>query len=231
MNITFGTSCMGRTHHLRQIYVNNIETALAFSPDIKFTLLNWNSQDGMDQWVSSALAEYIDSGTVKYIRNKSPTSFSQSKTKNITMRSNNSKIVCNLDADNVLTRKFLVELTHQFDNHNNPIVRGVVCMNGCTGRIACRRESLIELGGFNEEMIGWGYEDTDFVKRFELHFNTKCLFWDKSNLHSIDADETTEWTKKQKSSHNLNMEISERNIARGQYIYLEKYSEELPIGL
>lgn len=216
MNISFGTSCMNRVHHLESVYVNNIKTALEFDDTIRFVLLNYNSTDGMHEWVNDTLQEFLKLKIVKYIHTTKPDVFSQSITKNITMKNSTGDIVCNLDADNILTNSFMNQLLGFFTTNKNPIVRGHVGMSGCAGRVACLKRSLIELGGFNELMKGWGYEETDFIIRFEKYYNTKCLFFSNSVLASVDGPRKI--SDDERLSNAKNIALSNNMLEKKQYI-------------
>jgi len=173
MKLSFGTSCMGRLHHLKQTYIKNISTALQFDDTITFVLLNYNSQDGMHDWVQTNLKDYMDRGIVKYLKTTKPQVFSQSHTKNITARSADTDIVCNLDADNILTSLYIEQLLNFFNNDNRPHKISKPRGNGgYAGRIACYKRDFMEIGGFDESMTGWGVEDDDFLTRFKKYFHS-----------------------------------------------------------
>ena len=170
-SVSFGTSCMGRLHHIQETYIKNIQTVLDVDINSKFVLLNYNSQDSMHDWVQTNLKEYMSNGIVKYIRTTKPQVFSQSHTKNITARHAETDIVCNLDADNLLTSLYVEQLLDYFngDNQSHKISKPRA-NGGYAGRIACYKKDLIEIGGFDESMTGWGVEDDDFLTRFKMYF-------------------------------------------------------------
>lgn len=221
--ISFGTSCMGRLNHLKRTYIRNIETALSYNKEYTFTLLNWNSGDGMDEWVHTHLQEYIGNGVVKYIHTKKPTTFSQAITKNITMKNSTGDIVCNLDADNFLTRKFLEKINEIFKS-NTPIIVSGEQQKGIAGRIVCRKEHLYELKGFDENLKGWGYEDLDFISRFEKYYHVKCI---KLGFNILGRAIDTEHARNNRRC-GINKKISQAKIASGQLISDVDQWGELP---
>ena len=163
---------MGRLNHLSQTYIHNIETALSVDHNSKFVLLNYNSQDGMREWVQENLSSYSQKGTLKYLRTSTPQEFSQSHTKNITSKHADSDIVCLLDADHFLTKYYvqqnLLFFNQESDSHkiSRPKAEG-----GKGGRTAFEKKDFLEIGGFDERMKGWGHEDTDFYYRFTHYFD------------------------------------------------------------
>ena len=197
-SISFGTSCMNRLPHLEHIYIDNIETALSVSSDIKFVLLNYNSQDGMHKWVRSELKKYIDKGIVKYLHTTKPTTFSQAITKNILTKHGLCDVVSLLDADNKLTSLYVETLLHCYNqpdtyyadkrdwfsskhDHRDAQNRLIASSKHLlvharerqhvSGRITCYKKDLLQIGGYDESMTGWGYEEEDFMNRHQRYFN------------------------------------------------------------
>ena len=171
-SISFGTSCMGRLNHLSQTYMQNIETALSVDRNSKFVLLNYNSQDGMHEWVQENLSNHIQEGTLKYLHTSTPQEFSQAHTKNITSKYADTDIVCLLDADHFLTKYYvqqnLLFFNRESDAHKISRPNEV---EGRGGRIIFEKKDFLEIGGFDERMKGWGHEDTDFYYRFTHYFD------------------------------------------------------------
>ena len=222
---------MGRLEDLKETYIKNIELTLEANIEVEFVLLNWNSPDGLDKWVDQNLNEYMASGIVKYLVNTTATEFSQSKTKNTTLKNSTGDILCTLDADNTINSAFLDILKKHFiyscDPKNpNPILQ---CRGGpMAGRMVFKRECFFKLKGFDESMTGWGGEDFDFVKRFCLFFGTDVVTLEEEecgcgwvsvhpaefNLGAASASESKEraisWAHNEKISR---LNLDEGNLA------------------
>jgi hypothetical protein len=169
--ISFGTSCMGRVDHIKKTYIQNISTALKYSSNCEFILLNWNSRDGLQEWVEENLRDYIKGGVVKYLHTDTPTVFDISKTKNITLKNSTGEILCSLDADNFISPSFLASVEKVFASEGQPIIQ---CKGGpMAGRIVLKREHFFNLRGYDEAMVGWGHEDLDLVERFCRSYKAK----------------------------------------------------------
>ena len=175
---------MGRLPHIKKTYLYNIKTALSVHPNCEFVLLNWNSQDGLDEWVQKHLRSYITQGIVIYLKTDAPSVFNQAWTKNITCKAARGEVVCTLDADNFITSNFIKRILAEYKTGSNHLLR---CHGGpMAGRICMRRTSFLQLRGFDESLKGWGGEDADFVARFKKFFktrevklgNTKAMFSD-----------------------------------------------------
>ena len=88
---------MNRLHHLKETLLKNIEDNISYGK-LEFILLDYNSSDGLEEWVKSKLAKYIDNGILKYHRTSEPKSFHRSHSRNVALKLGSGDILCNLDA-------------------------------------------------------------------------------------------------------------------------------------
>ncbi|MFD2148711.1 glycosyltransferase family 2 protein [Mucilaginibacter antarcticus] len=75
--ISFCTTCMNRLSHLKQTLKRNILDNEDY-PNLEFILLDYNSTDGLKEYVRSELHTFITSKKLVYYRTEEP--------KNITCR-------------------------------------------------------------------------------------------------------------------------------------------------
>jgi len=99
--ISFCMTCMNRLHHVKQTLETSI---LANRPykNVEFVLLDYNSKDGLGQWVKNKMMKDIESGILNYYQmtNPKPRYFNVPHAKNIAHKLGTGDILCNLDADN-----------------------------------------------------------------------------------------------------------------------------------
>lgn len=216
--ISFCITCMDWLDYLKHTLPANIEVSDWLYPDVEFVLLDYNSKDGVGDWVSKNFRRYLDNGMLKYYRTTKPQYFHRSHAKNVAHKLSKGEIVCNLDADNFLSVEFLEAVIRIFKENDKTLIFGD---SQCRGRIGLKREYFFELGGYNEDFKSWGVEDCDFLLRASLHLklmplNLKDFCW------AIDHD----YMERVKNQRNKNLlEAREENVilakdalARNHYV-------------
>lgn len=170
LKISYCTTCMGRTSHLKKTYIRNILDNIDY-PDIEFILVNYNSADDMDEWVKEHLSDYIEKGVVIYYKTSDPETFHMSKAKNLSHRLASGPIMVNLDADNFIGKDNAYFINYYYKKHGMKSIlrfsKGDFRYFDTCGRIALSKESFIELGGYREDLLPYGEEDLDLIKRAE----------------------------------------------------------------
>ena len=163
--IAFCITCMNRLKHIRETLIRNITDN--FLPDeVEFVLLDYNSTDGLEDWVMT-LNEYINSGILIYYRTKEPEIYNRSHSRNMAFRLSDAEIYCNLDADNFLGRGFAMDMVNQFKNDKDIFYTSDYRSLDMFGRICLRTEDYIKVRGYNEILSGWGSEDVEFISRLK----------------------------------------------------------------
>jgi GT2 family glycosyltransferase len=159
---------MGRLHHLKETLPRNIADNQDY-PNVQFVILDYNSPDGLEEWIHSEMAEYVDSGTIKFVQTKEPSVFHFAKAKNIVHRAADGEILCNLDADNLTNPGFASYMNDIFSENpmciGTTLLYGDTCKGGTEGRNYIHRDNFNLLQGYDESFIGYGCEDSDFLHR------------------------------------------------------------------
>lgn len=173
--------------HLEQTFLDNIKTALNNHNDVEFVLVNYDSQDDLDNWVAENLKDYIEKKIVRYVILRGYPFFSDSHSKNVGYRYASGDIIISLDADNFVNDGFMTDI---LDIFLGKIYYDVAWfeygVKGADGRVVFRRELFEMLNGYNESMNGWGVADTDIKKRIEMIPNKKMAFLKKENALYIE---------------------------------------------
>jgi len=166
--IAFCTTCMNRLHHLQQTLEKNIQDNYLVN-DVEFVLLDYNSQDGLDQWVRQKMQQYIDTGMLAYYKTFEPGHYLRSHSRNMAFRLANAGILCNLDADNFLGKGFASFIVEEFTKYDNIFYTNNYSLNDTYGRVCVRNSDFMSIRGYNEALKGYGYEDNDFQNRLIRH--------------------------------------------------------------
>lgn len=173
--ISICTTCMDRTYDLKKTLLKNIEDNSSY-PNLEFVVLNYNSSDDMHAFMTSNDIKYlIKMGIVKYFITRTPKFYSMSHSRNIAFKNANGQIVTNVDADNFTGKgfaKFLNELA-EICPSKAFFTKGKRMMHG---RIGMYKDEFLNIGGYNEDLNGYGFDDHDLMIR-AMNSGFKMMWW------------------------------------------------------
>lgn len=180
---------MNRLFHIRETLLKNIDDSRHMT-NIEFVLLDYNSSDGLENWVRQELSEYIEKGVVKYVRTNEPLYFDRSHSRNLAINVSSGNIIALLDADNYLGQGYLQWLCNIFDEANKDIIVTTIRKDGAwygdqAGKCAFFKEKFHQIRGFDEAMFGYGFEDIDLVNRLDLEGENRVYINEPSYLKFI----------------------------------------------
>ncbi|MBW2992378.1 glycosyltransferase family 2 protein [Candidatus Woesearchaeota archaeon] len=186
--ISFCIPCMGRLEHLKKTLPKNIENNMRY-PHIEFVLLDYNSQDGLEEWVKKNMLAYIKKGILVYYKTFDPKRFHMSHAKNMTHRLATGDILCNLDADNFLDKDFAFLINEKFNKYTmiagddskndlrwNKFCKGIGINPDNTfvwGMLCIKKEHFYEFDGYDESFLPYGHEEVDLYKRIRKGYDIK----------------------------------------------------------
>ena len=179
--ISFCTTCMDRLYNLKKTLPVNIEENKYYT-NLEFVVLDYNSKDGLEDWIKENMMQYILAGKVAYYRTEEPKYFSMAHSRNIAFKVATGDIVNNLDADNfttnptIETKECLASYINKMANEVTEKAIFVKGKRGMHGRIGFYKNEFTDiLGGYDEGLIGYGHDDHDLVKRaWSLDFT---MYW------------------------------------------------------
>lgn len=169
--ISFCITCMDRLPHLKKTLKKNLKNNANY-PNVEFVLLDYNSKDGLQEWVLENFKNELKNGRLAYYQTKEPEYFHMAKAKNIAHQLATGDIVCNLDADNYTGKDFAFFINSSMQSTTEIIgayqksqINDPSFYKSSGGRIFLTKKNFLKLGGYDENFIGWGYEDDDFKIR------------------------------------------------------------------
>jgi hypothetical protein len=194
---------MNRLYHLKETLPQNIEDNLSY-PNLEHVLLDYNSRDDMEKWVKENLSAHIKSGRLTYYRTPDPAQFNMAHSKNMVTNLAAGDIVCIVDADNYTGRGYAEYVNKCFNRQPDSFLttisqRKVKHGPDVLGRVCFRKKDFVAIGGFDEFMSSYGFDDHDFANRLALAGRQRNLISNKKYLQAI-THSTTERLSNQKIS-------------------------------
>jgi GT2 family glycosyltransferase len=188
--ISLCVTVMDRLHHVAETLPRNLADNAGY-PDMEVVLLDYNSSDGLEDWTKRHMREWIDAGRLVYYRTTEPTAFNRSHARNLAFRLASGEIVCTVDADNFTGQSFAHYVNERFDRHERIFLRpdfdgAHVRLRDAFGRICARKEDVLRVEGYDEQLVEYGYEDVDLCHRLEKGGLRPCLINDDRFLGYID---------------------------------------------
>ena len=160
--ISYCTTCKGRLWQLKQTLPINIKQT---NKKCDLVLLDYHSEDGLQEYINSNYREYLDDGRLKYYKLLTPIDgFDMAFAKHIVHTLSHSDVLFNLDADNYIgsTLNELAAL---------PLGKILIpkLVNGThtarCGRIGFNRKDYLNVGGYDINLHGMTSDDSDIVHR------------------------------------------------------------------
>lgn len=163
--ISLCTTCMNRLEDLSKTLPKNIEDNKDY-PNVEFVLLDYNSSDGLGNWVKDNLMEYINKGVLNFYRTEEPKYFSMSISRNIAFMVAQGDIVNNVDADNFTNIGFASYL-NMLANQQPEKAIFAKGRRMTRGRLGFYKNEFVDiLGGYNLEFgDSYGHDEKDLMYR------------------------------------------------------------------
>lgn len=159
--ISYCTTCKGRLWQLQQTLPSNLQS-ISNVEGVDLILLDYHSDDGLEDWVKTNFQDYLNSGKLKYYKLLTQRKFfDASYAKNVAHIAANGDVLFNLDADNFIGNT-IVEL--QQLKSNEVLINGDKRRPDRMGRIGTSRDNFIKVRGYNELMKNVVSEDTELLK-------------------------------------------------------------------
>jgi len=183
---------MNRADDLKQTYLQNIEDNRRY-PGVDFVLLNYNSsKDDLDEWAKENLKEHISSGLVNYYHTTEPKHYSMTHSRNVAFKLGQGHIVTNVDADHLTRLKneypetCFAEYLNFLGNQRHKKSVFLKSKQKNRGRLGFFKKEFLWLGGYDEELEGYGHDDCDLLDRALLAGFTAFFFGGKYFSHTDD---------------------------------------------
>lgn len=216
---------MNRVEDLKITLPYNI-AANADYPNLEFVLLDYNSSDGLSDWIKRRMMKHIESGKLIYYRLEGRKYYDMCPARNIAFKLATGDIVNNLDADNFtsdgtpMAKSWATWLNdNAYVNHHKTVFVKSKQKTILHGRVGFFKDAFLDLGGYDEDLVGYGHDDQNIVER-ALALGFQLCKWGGTYFYRIQ----TRWPKKDDNlkrpwdeTRQENKALTCKKLARGEF--------------
>lgn len=226
-SISICTTCMNRLHDLEYTLPKNIQDNRGYR-NLEFVLLDYNSSDGLGDWVKSNMMRHINSGRLVYYRTEHSEFFHPNHSRNVSFKLAKNDLIANVDSDNFTHKDFAKRLNQCASVADDSIIILpdnflLPDTNRCKlkGRFALYKKDIERMNGFDEDLDdGFGNDDLNFVFRAFI-YNFKLIRYESKYTEGrleTKNSERVKFTvnKNYEEGREHNYEIMLEKICRGQ---------------
>jgi len=172
--VSICTSIMNRLSDFKTTFPKNLENNKDY-PNVEFVILDYNSSDGLGEWIRTTYMDQIESGRVVYVRTEEPEFYTMSHSRNVAFKASSGDIVNNLDADNYTGNGFasIINKMAEVCPRRAAFVKGKRMMHG---RIGFYRNEWEAAGGYDEDLYSYGFDDHNLLYRMMI-LGCKLMWW------------------------------------------------------
>lgn len=203
IKLSFCTTCMNRVEYLKETLPKNIELISKYNYEL--VLVNYDSKDDLHEYIINNYKEYIDNNIINYIKIENKFFFNRFHAKNIAHRYSSGDVLINLDADNFINEKIISTINDYYNKDINYVLQ---CGYN-EGFIVMSRDNFFKLGGYNEEMKNYGFEDTDLVFRAYYLLNLPFIYLEQGLVVFIEQPDEIRFSNME---NEVKTKLSEYNI-------------------
>ena len=167
MKLSYCISIKNRKSHLIKTLPESVKNLLNLKGYLyEICICDYSSSDDLETYIKEFL-NLTPNIEIHYKLIKYRHSYHHSRAKNISHKMASGDILINLDADNIVTTQYHKLIYKSFKNGADLVWPGIskYSVGGGIGRIAIKKDIFLNLGGYDEEIVGWGYEDMDLLER------------------------------------------------------------------
>ena len=211
MIISYCIPCMNRTHDLKKTLPLTIQAANE-SPPVEIVVVNYNSQDDLDDYMIGCGGAVLESGNLlTYKKYTGREHYHMAHAQNLAMLSGSGEYLVNVGADVIPAIDFFSVIRSLIKRHSNI----VWMMSSRYGMPVIRKDEFIAAGGHDERLEFYGKTDKDLHSRLWRR-NKGVIMYPSDILTTIPtAKDQKHRNYSLKSAHRmkiLNRDIYEENM-------------------
>ena len=176
MEISYCIPCRNRTEDLKQSMVTVIAAARK-SPPVEIVILNYSSQDDLEQYAKSL--PQIENIRITYVKHTGAKYYHMAHARNLSMLAASGEYLIGANADNLLNERFFSELRKLINEGAIWMIPGPY-----NSLLMIQKKEFIEAGGYDERFEFYGPEDKELVERLYRR-GAKCKYYPRSLIPAI----------------------------------------------
>lgn len=220
--IAFCTPSKGRLAQLSQTAEANIRAAMESGIDFEFVYVDLDCPDGVGEWIRKHLRPYAQH--VRLYRAIEPVPvYSIPRADNTAMKLASAPVVSNLMADNFVFPDYFRQTARHIARGEHVFVRNPRdYVSNTVGLLTLYKSRFLALGGYDEALSRWGYQEVDLRNRAEK-MGMKMLTWPAAGARAIRHDDTlrtkfSDTDDAPRKSNLENREKSRQNVQEGRLV-------------
>jgi glycosyltransferase involved in cell wall biosynthesis len=224
--LSFCITCKNRFHQISKTLRQNLDSNINISNDIEFVLVDFDSNDGLSDWVIENFQKEIESGYLKYFFCQSLPSWDCSIAKNTSHMLASGQILVNLDCDNFTGFRGGEFILKQFMLYGPKLLLHQASGSfgdGSFGRISIMKHLFLAVGGYDQSFAPMAYQDTDLILRsmeFGLIYILKTNPYFNKAIYNTKEEGIlyAKGNMKYREMDRHNRSVSLKNISNGNII-------------
>ncbi|CAJ1358184.1 unnamed protein product, partial [Effrenium voratum] len=160
------TSTMNRLWQLQHALPITLMHCYPYRERVRVYVVDLGSSDGTLKWILRHCRFFMEIDLLRVFRAEEPY-WHASVGKNAAHAQAEEQILVNVDGDNMIGAGFLRNVCDKFAAGDCAVAQYELGQGTC-GRIALRRDTFWELGGYDEDAYPMGCQDTDLVLRVKM---------------------------------------------------------------
>ncbi|MFD3317014.1 glycosyltransferase [Alteromonas macleodii] len=240
---SFVTSVFNRFWQLKQTLPTNLETLRNFE-NAELVVVDFGGEDSSDiqNFIDKNFSFDLLTGKLKYFRiKKAWAKFHMASAKNAAARLSIGEYIISLDADNFVNKSDVEHIINALDGESSIVHQTTgpapmlhkdwekyqlfqqntyhnenLTWDGSCGRIASSRSIFEKINGYNENFIGMGMDDIDFLIRSVKSGGQYKHISLSRNVDTIFIDNGSAATEHEHSDNRSNWELMEKALARSE---------------
>jgi len=228
---------MNRFNQIRNTLPKNLEDNIKYKNKIEFILVDFNSKDGLKEWILNNFKQELQDNYLKYYYTEELIQWHAPIAKNTSSMLGTGKYIVNLDCDNYTGEeggKWVLDKFYQFGDNLLLHQSLNIYKSGTMGRISMLKDNFIKLGGYNEQFFPMSHLDGDIIERGKIfgliYHNDSNNKYNKAILNNKDESVINCINKDYNTMKKINLYISKFNILNNEII-ANNYKKHNNLGI